>query len=181
MFKFISKINVPIEIPKNVVFDLDNTLIYSSEEPPDGNHIKIMFRSCDDYEDIILYMTLRPGIKDLFKNLKKLDYNVGIWSAGKPLYIKEVCKNLPICYVENEILIGDKNDLKVEFIKTWNDCYRKNYKVYKPLIKTCFGSASLIVEDNIECCDEGDNHIIVLPYTGEKNDTCLYEVKKFLC
>jgi 2-hydroxy-3-keto-5-methylthiopentenyl-1-phosphate phosphatase len=172
---------------QSVVFDLDSTLIYATEDVEELSselpHHKINFRSYDDYEDVEMFVMFRPYVIELMEYLKEKNVKVGIWSVGKPSYVNEVCKLLPISYNLGDKVVGSSKNLHVDFIWSWPDCYRSNYKMYKPLSKCPFNnnhSKTCIVEDTPECCDINDRRIIVSSFIGDPKDECLLKLQKHL-
>lgn len=94
----ILKVDLPKEPLQSVVFDLDSTLVYSSDDIDEFDKEiivkEISFRSYDDFEDINLYVGLRPGIYQLLSLLSESNVKVGIWSIGKPNYVDKIAKLL---------------------------------------------------------------------------------------
>jgi TFIIF-interacting CTD phosphatase-like protein len=104
--KIVKKIRKPV----NVMLDLDNTLIYSITQdklPKKKNHLHTMkyHKMDDDY-----YVFERPGLQS-FLNWLFENFNVSIWSAASPEYVKFIVKN-----------IVEKNGRNLEYVLNSDNC-----------------------------------------------------------
>lgn len=166
----------PTRSCENAIFDIDGTLLYSSEDLLDPMGItpkEITFRSFDDYENIVMYVYLRPGVQSLISSVTS-HYGTGIWSVGQPNYVVEVCKLLDIGV--------DHPVNPVTFVYNWEQCIRRGAKITKPIAECPFkGTRTVIIEDTIESCDEADPYIIVPRFECiTATDTALYDLAKVL-
>lgn len=167
---------------KSLVFDVDNTLLWTTDriKRVSGKPFEtIRFRSYDDYEDLNMHVVLRPGAKEILKTLSTR-YRIGLWSVGKPQYLKEVVKVLG---VSEEAMSSETtyDYIPVSFIYNWSHCYRDNGRMYKPLIHCPFSTDAqsrqcCIIEDSPEACSEGDPSIIVSPFKGDLGDNELFHL-----
>lgn len=126
-------------IRKNIVLDLDNTLLYAM---PLEKYKKIKVEKKDKIKRFKLvplyddknknsgYMVfLRPNLAKFLNFLFK-NFNVGVWSSGNKSYVDFIVKNI--------ILKGNskrKNKRKLEFIFNSDNCDESEKKYGKHKIK----------------------------------------------
>ncbi len=140
---------------KRIVLDLDGTLICNVEtEQVLKTDRQVTFRSYDDYEDVTVISRIRPFVYDFLKEVEG-DFEVGIWSVAQPKYVHAVLEEF---------------DIRPSFVKTFCDCLRKNYQLYKPLSWIEPVQCSFIVEDQQCHVYENDPCIIVPTFDGREDD-----------
>ena len=160
---------------KLLILDIDETLIYSSEEQlvrlPD-------FELDFGLEKYFVYK--RPGLQEFILQCSKW-FRLAIWTSSGSDYAWEVIQN---------IFPGNYN-LKLEFIFTLERClFRRNpeldvIEVFKPLKKVKrkgFSLDSVLIVDDIAQTFKYNygNGILVKEYRGEEDDIELSLLLKYL-
>ena len=159
---------------KFVILDVDSTLVYTTESKKEGDKlggIKITYRSFDDYEDVVQYVILRPGVKEFLAKLCS-SVSVGIWSLAKPNYLREISRLL--CLKDAVFNPGGTNN--VHFIYSWNECHREGYRIFKPLKECPFGKEgkNVCIVDDTPCVGSPEDHQILIPgFYGDPKDAVL--------
>lgn len=152
-----------------LILDLDETLVYSSENP--------LERSPDFcIEQYFVYT--RPGLEDFLNECNQL-YKIAIWTFGSKNYAKEIVNNI------------FPSEIEPCFIFSRERCsYRFNYEfgvyeVVKPLKKVKRRGFSIeriiIIDDSPETFkDNYGNAILVNKYYGDQGDEELFLLGEFL-
>lgn len=170
---------------EGVVLDVDNTLVYAVEEGEDSEeekdlssleHIHISVVKQRGYtSEIDVY--LRPHVREFLSVICK-QYKVALWSLGQPEYVAAIAKILDL----GTATFNSTASNKCHFIYNWNHAHREQYKIYKPLRLSPFKDIkTLIIEDNINVCAEGDSYIIVPSFEGESNDLVCKGLLSSMC
>lgn len=146
-----------IEKDKLLVFDLDETLIYSSTKklgyaPP--------FK-CGQY-----YVYTRPHLLFILENLSQY-YGIGIWSAADEDYVIDIVQQIIPSYIDLEFIWDKKwcqhieNNKDSVFIKPLDKLDALNWQI----------SQILLVDDNLEQANLFYNQTYpIKPFKGDKND-----------
>ena len=160
---------------KLLILDIDETLIYSSEEQlvrlPD-------FELDFGLEKYFVYK--RPGLQEFILQCSKW-FRLAIWTSSGSDYPREVIKNI----------FPDSYNLKLEFIFTRVRClFKRNpeldvIEVFKPLKKVKrkgFSLDSVLIVDDIAQTFKYNygNGILVKEYRGEEDDIELSLLLKYL-
>lgn len=148
-----------------VGLDLDDSLIYSSEED-EGNGINI------DYINVYgetenIWVHKRPGF-DLFLNQCFRHMKVGVWSRGQPGYVNAVVKLFP-----QEPL----------FVYNFTHCDRHKGHVFKRLNNIPYDGKILMIDDRpdiLESSDKVDIYIIPCWTPNETNDRELFKIANYI-
>jgi RNA polymerase II subunit A small phosphatase-like protein len=83
---------------KLIIFDIDETLLYATEDPRDGKYDMILSGFDQKY-----YVWKRPGLDDFLQKCSDHFEHIAIWTAADEEFCKEVCtqvikKNLAFAY-----------------------------------------------------------------------------------
>ena len=153
------------------VFDLDETLIHSSERPLNGEqfvkHVEIVLKG-----DKRLYVHIRPGARSLLTELLKLQcaryLRVGIWTAATAEYARKIV----------QMLVGERSS-ELAFLKTRRDCtdigtygrpqYVKDLRQVGPPTPRI-----VLIDDNVDNINlnriKGYSTILAYPFLGLRKD-----------
>ena len=148
---------------KNVILDLDNTLIYAEPtEDFDFNNkdsIKNLELLKNHNMDGYYIVFERPGVQEFLDDLFK-NYNVSVWTAAT--------KNYALFVIKNVILANP--DRKLDYIFFYYHCgiSKKNYKTDKKLdllwnkfkLEGYNKDNTLIIDDNIDVIKANPNNSI---------------------
>lgn len=74
---------------KNVIFDIDNTLVHTIFN--DTPHDSYLYKKLKYHKDDELTVFFRPGLEK-FLDIVFKKYNVSIWTAGNMEYAKYICE-----------------------------------------------------------------------------------------
>lgn len=152
-----------------IIFDLDETLIHSRQEPLDRSADYVLER---------LHVYFRPNAVELIVAAAK-NHEIAVWSAGSPLYVESIVKQI------------FPSDVKPLFVWNRDHCSAKFEISYfqtmfsKDLNKMAdFGydlKNTLIIEDDpLKIRDFGANAIIVTQYFGDEGDEELSSLVQFI-
>jgi TFIIF-interacting CTD phosphatase-like protein len=171
---------------QHIILDVDNTLIYTSYTHfKSADKInKPLFKIDMGGKDGFVYA--RPYLKEFLQHCFNTYNSVSIWSLGNKVYIKSILTGL-----KKHL----KMDLKFDIIYTYEDTPEKYYSSegiimnIKDLNKIWDNHKDLGINKNntIFIDDRSDvlretpkNHIEVPKFIGQKNDTVLYKLIKYL-
>jgi len=152
---------------KDLIFDLDNTLICAFVSPPPKKHLTIKVKKIDSSQKY--YVVLRPG---LYRALKKLarSYNIFVFTAGASLYARYIIHGTGLheylCKIyDRDSCIRTKEGKIIKNI--WEFEFRKD--------KTIFVDDSYLHVNN-----HPENGLLIKPFHGETFDRELLKVADFL-
>lgn len=153
------------------VFDLDETLVHSSEAPLDGDDIvkhKVLALAGGKR----LYVHVRPGARSILTELLKLQraryLRIGVWTAATAEYARKIV----------HLLLGERSS-ELAFLKTRRDCvdigthgrpkYVKDLRQIAPPTPRI-----VIVDDNADNIHlnnmRGYSTILATPFFGKRAD-----------
>jgi hypothetical protein len=167
----------------SIAFDIDETLCHTfttpeifykmSKEMKDALGDRLYsFNIGDPQHPTFLWGIVRKGARELIKFCQKFFKHTGIWTAGKPIYAKEMKK----------ILFGDTEP---DFLYTWDNLYRnqKGTIIRKRLVELyndkslhakgirMTSEKTLIIDDREDVCADNINNMIqIIPYRLGPND-----------
>lgn len=193
---------------KLVVFDIDETLIFSSKKKiPDQQHHFTFFNGfCGLY-----YVYLRPYIGHLFYALKLMGYDYMFWSSGEKEYVNQIVQKLMQFLHDSKLEFDEPKAIwsasrcsnlsqKTLFRMMYPsaDCFDSERNFFDGLILSRFRKANkplkkvkrslkyllssiLIVDDTREkCMDNYGNSIIIKPFRGDQHDKELIRLMDYL-
>jgi hypothetical protein len=167
----------------SIAFDIDETLCHTfttpeifykmSKETKDALGDRLYsFNIGDPQNPTFLWGILRKGAREIIKFSQKFFRNTGIWTAGKPIYAREMKK----------ILFGN---IEPAFLYTFDNVYRnqKGTIMRKRLVELyndknlhakgvkLTANKTIIIDDREDvCADNISNMIQILPYRLGPND-----------
>jgi TFIIF-interacting CTD phosphatase-like protein len=159
---------------KNLILDLDNTLIFS--EPLDHNNIQTKLDSfiIKDEEVRLYVIKERPYLRRFIKEINKY-YNIGVWTASEGYYSEAIISNL-----------FDGIDLSVVYLRKQCDIEmdpntKVVTKIKKPISKIISENKqfdktnTLVIDDNITTFEDNpENAIHVSSWFGCADDYVLF-------
>ena len=121
------------QLPKTLVLDLDETLIFSTLET-----------SSDVDFDLTLagqqcFVRVRPGVAAFAERMRPL-FNCQIWSTGQPIYVEAVCQTLGLDWM---VMWGRDRCRRLDEIP---DMHHEPFD--KPLSYLNVDMASVVIVDN---------------------------------
>ena len=160
----------------NLIFDIDATLIntldfnFNNHQVTDIGNIEDFKVGIINWASFLFLVFLRPYLPELLTFCYK-NFNVGFWTAGHPLYCKEILKlilNEEQINLTNIILARDGTDyVNLKNNTTFNDINKEDIK--KPLesiwednnlMETFKPENTILIDDNLKiCCDNPLNSI----------------------
>lgn len=153
------------------VFDLDETLIHSTEAPMDTTK-NVQPTVLRLRGDVTLYVHVRPGARALLTELLSLQkagvLSVGVWTAATAEYARKVLR----------ILLGSRQN-DIAFLRTRRDCIdigREGQPRYVKDLRriTSPNAAVVIFDDNADTIKmnkrNGFSAILAKPFHGRRND-----------
>ena len=155
----------------SLVLDLDEMLVTTrhsqrSAEKTGLKFHKIIFASFDRVLEETIYLVERPGLAE-FLDFCFENFNVGVWSAGQPEYVKKVVKTI---FPRTPFFVYD-----------WTHCTRKGPCVYKRLCDCPFPYEKTFLLDDTETITEEKNRLIHVPkFRGKRTDNVLACMKVHL-
>jgi TFIIF-interacting CTD phosphatase-like protein len=153
------------------VFDLDETLVHSSETPlADGDIVNHRILTLAGGKR--LYVHVRPGARSLLNELLKLQkagvIRVGIWTAATAEYARKMVA----------LLLGDRG-AELSFLRTRRDCVdigKRGRPYYVKDLRDLVPPSQrvVIVDDNIDTIEMnrrgGYSTILATPFHGKRSD-----------
>ena len=165
-------------LPRNklLIFDLDNTLIYS--EILDASNIDTTLDTflVKDEDVTLILIKERPFLRRLIKEAAKY-FHIGVWTASEGYYADAIISNL-----------FDGIDLKVRYLRdkchiTLSPDGKSITKIKKPISKIAAENKSfdrtniLVLDDNPATFEDNpENAIQVRSWTGQENDITLFQL-----
>ena len=166
----------------NLIFDIDDTLIKTIKV----NENEINDNYVIKFNNFFGNVFLRPHLEKFF-NFCYLNFNVGFWTAGSPIYCKEILKLILTEDQFNEtIMIFARDNNDYIDLKT-NKFYKNiiNDKIVKPLDivwndkilgKILNQKNTLLIDDNTDILNMNkDNYLLVSEFKG------IVDGDNFLC
>ncbi len=152
-----------------IVFDLDGTLLSSSERSNKDTH-KISFN--DMHGDIMeLFVHKRPGFDELLKKCFEIS-KVGIWSMGQQGYVEAVIGLFP---------------QRPIFVYNWRDCDRNSKRpksiIFKKLDNIPYIGNIIMIDDKYDVLEPSpriNTHIVSEWDPEDKDDKVLYDLMSTL-
>lgn len=149
-----------------LILDLDETLIHSSEEKP------------EKYDFIIdgLYVIIRRHTRKFLRSQERLI----VWSAGEHDYVHAICKELE-----------KRFKVKFDTILTRNDCERRISndslfytkplgKIFKLYPDLSYDNTLLLDDTFINMYDSPLNHLHIKPFVGKQDNELLNVLKDII-
>jgi RNA polymerase II subunit A small phosphatase-like protein len=152
-----------------IIFDLDETLIHSRQEP---------LERTPDYVLERLHVYFRPNAVELILAAAK-NHEIGVWSAGSPLYVESIVNQLfPVSI--KPLFVWNRDHCNARFeISYFQTMFSKDLNKIQD-----FGynlKNTLIIEDDpLKIRDFGANAIIVSQYFGDAADNELSSLVQFI-
>ena len=157
------------------VFDIDETLLHSSNRPLHAHSVPITVNGEQ------LHIHIRPGAQSLMSQLLQMQdaklVRVGVWTAATKAYAMKALR----------VLLGATNRAKLSFVYTRQDCdkitdSKGNTRYVKPLTKFFRPSKRVLLlddnEDNVVLNKTlGFSVIQVPPFFGSRTDAQLSKIK----
>ncbi|OMJ93885.1 hypothetical protein SteCoe_3079 [Stentor coeruleus] len=152
---------------KTIALDLDETLIYSSPTNLTPDHI--ITRLLHDNSTITIKVSIRPYVKDFLRILSSLA-NIIIFTAS--------AKN----YADTIIDLIDPNHKHISARYYRDSCVLSQYGFIKDLNILKKPLKDILLIDNLSTSFlyQKQNGILIQSWYGDKNDTELYKLLKFL-
>mmetsp|Transcript_30366 Transcript_30366/g.35057 ORF Transcript_30366/g.35057 Transcript_30366/m.35057 type:complete len:301 (-) Transcript_30366:173-1075(-) len=153
---------------KTLIFDLDNTLIFTCNDIPEsGKFAPITLQRDGEY--VIKYVIKRPGLLKFLKSLSK-NFNICVFTSAEATYARKVIEAVKISkYI---YAMYDRTHCK----KVKSSLYQKN------IWSLGFEQKQVILIDDFafqaEC--QPENCIQIKPFEGDVNDRELYQLYPFL-
>jgi carboxy-terminal domain RNA polymerase II polypeptide A small phosphatase len=164
-------------LPKLLIFDLDETLIHSTE-----NALKVSHDF--QYEEYFVYK--RPHLHTFLKECSKY-CTLAIWSSADDAYVAGVSRLIVPSDVEMKFVwsrsqcwtkIVKREDevtgihrKEIQFIKPMERIRRKGYKMKDLMI---------IDDSSFKVIDNPGNYIIIKAFTGDQEDVELMHLLEYL-
>ncbi|MDZ4835183.1 MAG: HAD family hydrolase [Candidatus Melainabacteria bacterium] len=152
-----------------IIFDLDETLIHSRQEPLGRDADYVLER---------LHVYFRPNAVELILAASK-NHEIAVWSAGSPLYVDSIVSQIFPAHLE-PLFIWNREHCSAKFeISYLQTMFSKDLHKMRD-----FGydlKNTLIIEDDpLKIRDFGANAIIVSQYFGEEGDDELSGLVQFI-
>ncbi len=152
-----------------VIFDLDETLIHSSQHRLEREPDFVIER---------LSVYFRPFARDLIDAVWR-KFEIGVWSAGSPLYVDTIVKTI-FPEAVKPLFVWNRDHCTKHFERSYFQAL-----FLKDLNKTLdFGytlANTLIIEDDpVKVRDFPTNAIIVKQYFGDNEDDELSNLARFI-
>jgi RNA polymerase II subunit A small phosphatase-like protein len=152
-----------------LVLDLDETLIFSSEEPLDRS---------EDFRVGDYYTYKRPGL-EAFLDFAFRHFDVAVWTSAEEHYARRAIESLfPVTARLKFMWVRDRCTLKSDY-ETRQTYWVKDLKKVK---RAGFSLDQVIViDDSPEMLERNyGNHVRVEPFYGSDTDSELFQLQEFL-
>lgn len=156
--------------PLNLIFDLDNTLIYSSTQPFSLSDFAITLNDTENYE--VIYILKRPHLDDFLSYLTRFS-TLYLYTTATREYTKQILNNI--------------DPLGTYFKKVFcrEDCTNDGNNNYIKDISKCNTdlSRTIIIDNNPAAYgpkETNPNLIPIFPFHGNSNDRELTKMLKLL-
>ncbi len=152
---------------KTLVFDLDETLVFSSlEATDDADHVLSIAGQT-------VYVQVRPGALAIARTMREL-FACRVWSTGQPIYVEAVCAAMGLEWME---IWGRDRCRRLDAIP------ENHFEPYdKPLHLISQDLAKIVIVDNapgaFNCNPE--NGIPINTWRGDPEDRQLFHLTYYL-
>lgn len=165
-----------IKSEKLIVFDLDETLVHSTEN---------LLQNTPDFQIEHLYVYKRPGLEGCLNRLSDF-FHLAVWSSADEGYVQKVAENIfpnrfQFVWGRSECWFHVRKRLDNEAGRAVNEYLR--IKPLKKLVKLGYSMKNLLIVDDTEfkVMDNSDNYILINPFNGDVNDVELEKLTNYLC
>ena len=154
---------------KLLLFDLDETLIHSSEKK---------LKQAEDFSFERFYVYKRPYLPWFLAGISK-KYKIGIWSSADEFYVESIVQRILPTDVKLEVMWGNSRCTFNPEAGTNNGIYEKRPE---QLAVLKYKKESIVlIDDNVHntILHQG-NSILIKPFTGDSEDRELKHLYNFL-